>query len=76
MTTVIVTGVTALHAGISYHRRLRRYMVELTGEGISVEFVLTADQVARLLTEFRQQERKVEEVREPVGARTQEDPQS
>ena len=75
MTTVIVTGVTALHAGISYHRRLRRYMVELTGEGISVEVVLTTDQVAGLLSEFRQQEHKVQEVREPVGARAQEEPQ-
>ena len=59
MTTVIVTGVTALHSSVRYHRRLGRYMVELTGEGISVEFVLTAEQARRLLAEFRQQEHKV-----------------
>ena len=76
MTTVIVTGVTALHASVRYHRRLGRYMVELSGEGISVEFVLTADQVCRLLAEFRQQEHKARPAARPVRSQsTKEEPE-
>ena len=59
MTTVIVTGVSAVHAALAYHRRLRRYVVEITGEGVTVEFVLTAEQARQLLNDFRQQEHKV-----------------
>ena len=59
MTTVIVTGVPALHAAVSYHHQLGRYLVELSGEGVTVEFVLTEQQVRRLLAELRAQERKV-----------------
>jgi len=59
MTTVIVTGVPVVHAAVRYHRRLGRYMVELSGDGVTVEFVLTAEQVRQLLAEFRQQGRKV-----------------
>ena len=59
MTTVIVTGVPAVRANVAYHRRLRRYVVEITGEGVTVEFVLTAEQAGQLLREFRQQEHTV-----------------
>ena len=59
MTTVIVTGVSAVRAAVGYHRRLRRYVVEIIGEGVTVEFVLTAEQARQLLNEFRQQEHKV-----------------
>jgi len=59
MTTVIVTGVSAVRAALTYHRRLRRYVVEITGEGVTVEFVLTAEQAGQLLSQFRRQEHKV-----------------
>jgi len=59
MTTVIVTGVPVLHAGLSYHRRLRRYVMEVAGEGVTVEFVLTREQARRLLDELREQEHRV-----------------
>lgn len=59
MTTVIVTGVPAVHAAVRYHRRLGRYMVELAGEGVSVEFVLTGPQVRRLIDELARQAPKV-----------------
>ena len=61
MTTVIVTGVEVVHAAVRYHRRLGRYVVEVVGEGVTVEFVLTGEQARRLLAEFRQQEHKVRE---------------
>ena len=59
MTTVIVTGVSAVRAAVAYHRRLRRYVVEITGEAVTVEFVLTGKQARQLLSEFRRQEHTV-----------------
>jgi len=73
MTTVIVTGVAVVHAAVNYHRRLGRYVVEVAGEGVTVEFVLTTEQARRLLAEFRDAEHKVRKGRpggddpEPVG---------
>lgn len=69
MTTVIVTGVEVLHAAVRYHRRLGRYMVELSGEGVTVEFVLTGEQVRRLIGELAQQAPKVGEAAEAAGGR-------
>ena len=59
MTTVIVTGLPALAANITYHRRLARYMLELSGEGVTVEFVLTGKQLTKLLADLSQEEKKL-----------------
>jgi len=52
VTTVIVTGSRGLRATVNYHRRLGRYLVQLIGEHVTLELVLTAGEVRGLLAEL------------------------
>jgi len=51
MTTIIFTGLPTVHAHLTYHRRLGRYLLQLGSDGVTVEFLLSGEEARRLLTE-------------------------
>jgi hypothetical protein len=52
MTTIILTGLPTVHPHLAYHRRLGRYLLQLCSDGVTVEFLLSGEEVRRLLDEL------------------------
>jgi hypothetical protein len=51
MTTIILTGLPTVHVHLTHHSRLARYLLQLSGDGVTVEFLLSGEEVRRLLAE-------------------------
>jgi len=51
MTTIIFTGLPTVHVHLTHHRRLGRYLLQLCSDGVTVEFLLSGEEVRRLLDE-------------------------
>jgi hypothetical protein len=52
MTTIILTGLPTVHVHLTHHSRLARYLLQLSGDGVTVEFLLSGEEVRRLLAEL------------------------
>jgi hypothetical protein len=52
MTTIILTGLPTVHVHLTHHSRLARYLLQLSGDGVTVEFLLSGEEVRRLTTEL------------------------
>ena len=52
MTTIILTGLPTVRVHLTHHSRLARYLLQLSGDGVTVEFLLTGDEVRRLIAEL------------------------
>jgi hypothetical protein len=52
MTTIILTGLAMVHPHLTYHRRLGRYLLQLSSDGVTVEFLLSGEEARRLLEEL------------------------
>jgi hypothetical protein len=52
MTTIILTGLPTVHVHLTHHSRLGRYLLQFSGDGVTVEFLLAGDEVRRLIAEL------------------------
>jgi len=52
MTTIILTGLPTVHVHLTHHSRLARYLLQLSGDGVTVEFLLSGEEVRRLTAEL------------------------
>jgi hypothetical protein len=52
MTTIILTGLPTVHVHLSHHTRLARYLLQLSGDGVTVELLLSGEEVRRLIAEI------------------------
>jgi len=52
MTTIILTGLPTARVHLTHHSRLGRYLLQLSGDGVTVEFLLSGEEVRRLIAEL------------------------